>query len=163
MNTLDIRTIIFLCIIMYIICMLFAVQLIDLEHGTRIYAFSVAPITDAGYANLYGRDITVRKKAESQREAALEALKDSENRYRELSIIDDLSQLYNSRHFYDQLTIELERSNRGKNPNRVQEGDFLPGAGSGHSSDGEYRRSAIQAAGGNEDLRSPDGSAHVPV
>jgi len=39
-------------------------------------------------------------------------LKESEQRYRELSIIDDLTQLYNSRHFYFQLKIELDRSNR---------------------------------------------------
>jgi diguanylate cyclase (GGDEF)-like protein len=45
-----------------------------------------------------------------------EALRDSENRYRELSIIDDLTQLYNSRHFYFQLKIELDRSNRYEQP-----------------------------------------------
>jgi PAS domain S-box-containing protein len=39
------------------------------------------------------RDITDKKKVE-------EALQDSEKRYRELSIIDDLTQLYNSRYFY---------------------------------------------------------------
>ena len=39
-------------------------------------------------------------------------LRDSENKYRELSIIDDLTQLHNSRHFYFQLKIELARSNR---------------------------------------------------
>jgi diguanylate cyclase (GGDEF)-like protein/PAS domain S-box-containing protein len=50
-------------------------------------------------------EITGRKQAE-------EALRISEQRYRELSIIDDLSQLYNSRHFYAQLEIEIERSNR---------------------------------------------------
>ena len=45
-----------------------------------------------------------------------EALKESENRYRELSIVDGLTQLYNSRHFYFQLKIELDRSNRYKQP-----------------------------------------------
>jgi len=39
-------------------------------------------------------------------------LRDSEKRYRELSMVDDLTQLYNSRHFYFQLKIELDRSNR---------------------------------------------------
>ena len=58
------------------------------------------------------RDITDRKRAESQREDAIEALRESENRYRELSIVDDLTRLYNSRHFYFQLKIELDRSNR---------------------------------------------------
>ncbi len=55
------------------------------------------------------RDITDRKRIE-------EALRDSEKRYRELSIIDDLTQLYNSRHFYFQLKIELDRSNRYEQP-----------------------------------------------
>ena len=46
-----------------------------------------------------------RKKTEQE-------LKESEQRYRELSMIDDLTQLYNSRHFYVQLKSETERSNR---------------------------------------------------
>jgi diguanylate cyclase (GGDEF)-like protein/PAS domain S-box-containing protein len=55
------------------------------------------------------RDITDRRRME-------EALRESENRYRELSIVDDLTQLYNSRHFYFQLKIELDRSNRYEQP-----------------------------------------------
>jgi diguanylate cyclase (GGDEF)-like protein/PAS domain S-box-containing protein len=47
---------------------------------------------------------------------AEQSLKESEQRYRELSIIDDLTQLYNSRHFYFQLKIELDRSNRYGQP-----------------------------------------------
>jgi diguanylate cyclase (GGDEF)-like protein/PAS domain S-box-containing protein len=56
-----------------------------------------------------GRDITERRQME-------EALRDSEKRFRELSIIDELTQLYNSRHFYFQLQIELDRSNRYGQP-----------------------------------------------
>jgi diguanylate cyclase (GGDEF)-like protein/PAS domain S-box-containing protein len=55
------------------------------------------------------RDITERKRIE-------EALQESEKRYRELSIVDGLTQLYNSRHFYFQLKIELDRSNRYGQP-----------------------------------------------
>ena len=55
------------------------------------------------------RDITNRKRAN-------DALRESEQRYRELSIIDNLTQLYNSRHFYAQLEREIERSNRYEQP-----------------------------------------------
>jgi diguanylate cyclase (GGDEF)-like protein/PAS domain S-box-containing protein len=55
------------------------------------------------------RDITERKEMEA-------LLRESENRYRELSVVDDLTQLYNSRHFYFQLKIEVDRSNRYEQP-----------------------------------------------
>jgi diguanylate cyclase (GGDEF)-like protein len=55
------------------------------------------------------RESTNRKRAEA-------ALLESEKKYRELSIIDGLTQLYNSRHFYFQLKIELDRSNRYEQP-----------------------------------------------
>ena len=48
--------------------------------------------------------------------AAEQALKESEERFRELSIVDDLTRLYNSRHFYAQLNNELERSKRYEQP-----------------------------------------------
>ncbi len=52
-----------------------AMQLLDLELGERVYSLHVVPISEAGYANLYGRDITERKRAE-------EALRDSEEHFR---------------------------------------------------------------------------------
>lgn len=55
------------------------------------------------------RDITERRRL--QRE-----LKESEERYRELSIIDDLTQLYNSRYFYNQLKMEIDRIERHEYP-----------------------------------------------
>jgi len=74
--------------------------------------YSSMPITKDGKimgAVVTFKDITERKGIE-------EAQRDSEKRYRELSIIDDLTQLYNSRHFYFQLKIELDRSNRYNQP-----------------------------------------------
>jgi diguanylate cyclase (GGDEF)-like protein/PAS domain S-box-containing protein len=56
-------------------------------------------------ADVVAHDITERKLVE-------DVLKESEQKYRELSIIDDLTQLYNSRHFHAQIGIEIERSNR---------------------------------------------------
>jgi len=55
------------------------------------------------------RDITERKRMD-------EKLRDSEKRYRELSIVDDLTQLYNSRYFYDQLKMEIARVDRHGQP-----------------------------------------------
>ena len=47
---------------------------------------------------------------------SLSNIKESEQKYQELSIIDDLNQLYNSRHFYSELAKEMERSNRYGQP-----------------------------------------------
>ncbi|MEI7670682.1 MAG: diguanylate cyclase [Deltaproteobacteria bacterium] len=55
-------------------------------------------------------------RAQDLLEVSTRKLRDSEQRYRELSIVDDLTQLYNSRHFYFQLKIELDRSNRYRQP-----------------------------------------------
>jgi diguanylate cyclase (GGDEF)-like protein/PAS domain S-box-containing protein len=55
------------------------------------------------------RDISDRKILEKE-------LKESEERYRNLSIIDDLTQLYNSRHFYHQLRTEIDRLERHEYP-----------------------------------------------
>jgi diguanylate cyclase (GGDEF)-like protein/PAS domain S-box-containing protein len=57
----------------------------------------------------FAHDITDRKRAE-------QALKESEKKYRDLSIIDDLTQLYNSRHFYHQLKMEIDRAERYGQP-----------------------------------------------
>ncbi len=39
---------------------------IEVEHGQRVISFSVVPVIQAGYTNLYGRDITERKRAEEE-------------------------------------------------------------------------------------------------
>lgn len=51
------------------------------------------------------QDITEQKRAE-------EELRQSEQRYREMSITDSLTKLYNSRHFFRQLGNEVERAKR---------------------------------------------------
>ena len=52
----------------------------------------------------------------SERRRAEEALKESEERYRILSVTDALTGLYNSRHFYDRLHTEIERAERYARP-----------------------------------------------
>ncbi len=54
-------------------------------------------------------EITKRLKAEK-------ALRESEQKYRDLSITDDLTLLYNSRHFYHKIADEIDRANRYKRP-----------------------------------------------
>ncbi|NQT82465.1 PAS domain S-box protein, partial [bacterium] len=39
-------------------------QVTEVEHGEQIFAISVVPLPEAGYVNLYGADITERKRAE---------------------------------------------------------------------------------------------------
>ncbi len=48
----------------------------------------------------------------AERNRTEKALRMSEKRYRELSIIDDLTQLYNARYFFSQLKLEINRINR---------------------------------------------------
>jgi diguanylate cyclase (GGDEF)-like protein len=52
----------------------------------------------------------------AERNKALEALRESQKKYQELSITDGLTNLFNSRHFYNQLKKEIERSNRYQHP-----------------------------------------------
>ena len=62
------------------------------------------------------QEIVGHKQAESQLEVALKARRESEQKYRDLSIIDELTQLYNSRHFYQQLKMEINRLDRHEHP-----------------------------------------------
>jgi diguanylate cyclase (GGDEF)-like protein len=71
-------------------------------------------ITAAPFADSFGRiigaietvqDITERKEAEKE-------LKESEQRFREMSITDSLTKLHNSRHFFRQLDYEVNRARR---------------------------------------------------
>jgi diguanylate cyclase (GGDEF)-like protein/PAS domain S-box-containing protein len=82
------------------------------KNGDRITgSFSAEVITIDGEKSILSSigDITDRKRME-------ETLRESEQRYRELSIIDGLTQLYNSRHFYHQLKTEIDRAERYKQP-----------------------------------------------
>lgn len=49
-------------------------KLIEAEHAGRIFSFVTAPIPEADYVNVYGRDITERKEAEKEREQLMWAL-----------------------------------------------------------------------------------------
>ena len=55
------------------------------------------------------RDISARKRMEQE-------LRESERKYRELCIVDDLTNLYNARHFHGHLKMEINRANRYGQP-----------------------------------------------
>jgi PAS domain S-box-containing protein len=50
-------------------------KMLDLEHGGQIYSYFIAPIVAAGYANLYGRNVTDRRKAEHELRQSHEQLR----------------------------------------------------------------------------------------
>ena len=52
----------------------------------------------------------------NKREEVEEELRKSEKGYKDLAITDGLTQLYNSRHFYSQLEMEIDRANRYNHP-----------------------------------------------
>lgn len=78
------------------------------KAGKWLY-FTAAPLRDSG-GTIIGaietlQDVSDRRKAEL-------ALKESERLYRDLSITDGLTGLYNSRHFFGRAKEEIERCNR---------------------------------------------------
>jgi PAS domain S-box-containing protein len=47
---------------------------VETEHLDRTFSFEISPVFESGYANLYGRDITERKQAQMELQAAHDGL-----------------------------------------------------------------------------------------
>ena len=81
------------------------------EFAVFFPAFSALGFTYFSYRRIRDLESEVTKRKEAE-----EALRDSEKKYKELSITDGLTQLFNSRHFHVRLTEEIERIARYKHP-----------------------------------------------
>jgi diguanylate cyclase (GGDEF)-like protein/PAS domain S-box-containing protein len=79
------------------------------DFAGTIFLNSLFPVFDrqGNIQNLayFSRDITAQRQTEQE-------LRESEKRYKELSITDGLTNLYNSRHFYTILELEINRAHR---------------------------------------------------
>ncbi len=82
---------------------------LEIELNGEIYAEHIQIVPQFNTIRIYATNITKRKLAEKE-------LRESEKRYMELSITDSLTNLFNSRHFYDRLQNEVERANRYSHP-----------------------------------------------
>lgn len=74
---------------------------------------TAAPIKDAN-SNIIGAVVSVQDVTERRR--VEDSLRESGQRYKEMSITDSLTKLYNSRYFFHKMKMEIERSERYKHP-----------------------------------------------
>ena len=80
-------------------------KLIDVQSVGRVWSFFMAPVIEAGYINLYGRDITERKRAE-------EVLRASESKFKAvfenapigISLLDTERNLFNTNLTLERIT-----------------------------------------------------------
>jgi PAS domain S-box-containing protein len=79
-------------------------KIIDTKHDQRIISFIIIPVVEAGYANLYGRDITERKQAEEEIRKSKKLLEDL---HKHLEEIRENERALISREIHDQIGQSL--------------------------------------------------------
>ncbi len=97
--------------------------------GTKRIGFEIEKQTAAGAVKHFAVTVTPFKAPDgallgiieyildiTQRVTAERALKESERKYRELSTVDELTRLFNKRHFNYHLNLEVGRTDRYKHP-----------------------------------------------
>ena len=90
-------------------------SIIDVQCGAKIYSLFVVPIGEAGYANLYGSDITTRKQAEEERERLMSELSRKNTELEQLVYVtshDLRSPLVNVQGFSTELQFAIQELRR---------------------------------------------------
>ncbi len=77
-------------------------KVVEMECAERFFALTFAPISGLGYVNVYGMDVTERKRLEEE--------------LRRLSHLDSLTEIPNRRMFNEILEREWQRGKRNKTP-----------------------------------------------
>lgn len=78
------------------------IKTVETEIGDKVISLTFAPIVEKGFVNVYGLDITKRKKAEEQ--------------LKELARIDSLTGCYSRRYGLELLDRQIKLSHRSKSP-----------------------------------------------
>ncbi len=93
------------------------VPLVDLEvsTGERIFAYSLVPFPESGYVNLYGQDVTTRKKAEELLEKDKNVLKKVVDR-KEAQLLETSKQLQDAKRFSDLGVLAATIAHELRNP-----------------------------------------------
>ncbi|MHC4316747.1 MAG: GAF domain-containing protein [Planctomycetota bacterium] len=84
-------------------------QRVEAEHADRVFAFVVAPVPEADYVNLYGRDITERKGIAARQELAGRILERLNQKSARPDLIHDVIKLIKESTGFEAVGIRLGR------------------------------------------------------
>lgn len=92
-------------------------SLADLEVGigTKFFSYSLAPLSESGYVNLYGQDITRRKKAEELLKADKNGLKKTVDK-KEAELLETTRRLEDTKRFSDLGVLAATIAHELRNP-----------------------------------------------
>ncbi|MHC4889546.1 MAG: PAS domain S-box protein [Planctomycetota bacterium] len=84
---------------------------VEVEYAGRVFAFVVAPVPEADYVNLYGRDITERKDIAARQELAGRILERLNQKSEQPDLIHDVLKLVKKSIGFSAVAIRLYRGN----------------------------------------------------
>ncbi|MBE3071044.1 MAG: diguanylate cyclase [Planctomycetes bacterium] len=98
-------------------------ETVEIRARDRVLSVMLVPVTEGGYANIYGRDVTERERADAalrqmvdELELARAAAEEANRKLEQLATTDELTGLWNRRHFLTALDRECRRAARSGSP-----------------------------------------------